>query len=364
MVKNTALFSSLSGTPLASAKGLLILLIILGHNSILKNEYAIGGLYLFHVQCFMVLSVIFNKSPFRLVFIRDRAIRYLVPYGVFLVIYTILFSIMEERSVIESSQLFVVNLLRGNLVTLNALSGFQFLWFLPAIFSMILIHSVYLSLNWFGKIGIVGSSVCSLLWVCNLDPYWNLYGIFTASYYFPLALFIRWYMHEYSPGLYSHLVITSVALSSFICIAAANVSMNAGIPVLYGFNQPVLLACYIIFFPFWIVAILSTSKLYNNPCLVSLGNLSLIIYLVHQPIQVMFIMAVQKLGLMDGSGLGAVAYLVTVFIAWIGAYLLSRMGLLFRLIAPRDYKSWVEDIKILVPVFSRRIDLSGTIRDE
>tara|TARA_B110000858_G_C17679477_1_gene415865 strand:- start:595 stop:831 length:237 start_codon:yes stop_codon:yes gene_type:complete len=78
----------------------------------------------------------------------------------------------------------------------------------------------------------------------------------------------------------------------------------------------------------------------------------------------MFIMAVQKLGLMDGSGLGAVAYLVTVFIAWIGAYLLSRMGLLFRLIAPRDYKSWVEDIKILVPVFSRRIDLSGTIRDE
>lgn len=355
MSENTTLFSSLSGRPLASAKGLLILLIILGHSSILNSGKALESLYLFHVQCFMVLSVLFNKSSFNLVFIRDRAVRYLVPYGIFLVIYTILFSIIEERSIIESIHLFGVNILRGNLVTTNAVSGFQLLWFLPAIFSMILIHSVYLRFNWFGKLGIVGSSICSLLLVHNVDPYWNLYGIVTASYYFPLALFIRWYMRKFSPSSYSYLAIALVALSSFIYVASASVSINAGVPVLYGINQPVLLASYIIFFPFWVIAILSASKLYNNSCLVSLGNLSLIIYLVHQPIQVMLIMAIQKLGLMDVGGLGAVAYLVTVFTAWTVAFFLSRMGLLSRLVAPRDYASWLEAIKMLFPVFSRRI---------
>ena len=71
------------------------------------------------------------------------------------------------------------------------------------------------------------------------------------------------------------------------------------------------------------------------------------IYLLHQPIQVVCIMVMQKMKILDGVILGIVSFMITLLVSWLGAVLLFRMGILYRLIAPRDWGTWIIDLKSL-----------------
>ena len=77
-------------------KGVLIVLIVVGHNFLIMSSvpglYRI--LYCFHVGGFFLLSACLSRHPPDGRKLADKSFRYYVPYVLFLSLYTIVFSLM------------------------------------------------------------------------------------------------------------------------------------------------------------------------------------------------------------------------------------------------------------------------------
>ena len=97
-MENNSIFNKIKGPPLNSFKGLLIILIVIGHNRLVVEDFQNlrHFLYFFHAQMFLVLGVVLNKYPLNLNFIRDKIVRLLVPYFSFLTIYTLIFNLGDK----------------------------------------------------------------------------------------------------------------------------------------------------------------------------------------------------------------------------------------------------------------------------
>ena len=120
-------------------KGVFMILIIIGHNVTLTA--ALPGLskflYGFHVQSFFVLSAMLSKRRLSSDQLRDRAVRYFVPFLFFVTACSFLFFIIEEpQGGLGWHRLrgYVGAILIGNAVRCDAACGFQLYWFLPALF--------------------------------------------------------------------------------------------------------------------------------------------------------------------------------------------------------------------------------------
>lgn len=132
----------------ASLKGLLIFLIVLGHNSLFCN--AIDGfhsfIYCFHVQCFFVLPFLYPSKSLSVSSIKDNFFRLYWPFIIIFILYSIVFKIVAPYLPPQGYAYFlsdndggIVNcfrtILTGNWFMIEFFSGFQYLWFLPVMFS-------------------------------------------------------------------------------------------------------------------------------------------------------------------------------------------------------------------------------------
>jgi fucose 4-O-acetylase-like acetyltransferase len=126
-------------------KGVLILVVIAGHNEGLMQHalWARQLFYYFNTQCFFLLSSLLDMKPFSMRLLRDRAIRYLVPFVSFLVIAWVAF--MALRGGGQSLDAAAANLLRaavtGSEPAIHKAVGMRYLWFLPALFSLVVIKA-------------------------------------------------------------------------------------------------------------------------------------------------------------------------------------------------------------------------------
>lgn len=145
----------------AGVKGLLIFLIILGHNTLFSDLSRIGMVYLytFHIHAFFILPFLYPNKPITSKRIVDYFIRLYYPFVLFFILLSILWGIfqkidfpmnnnvvvIQENSGIPQWILYIVTLLNGSPFYIDYFTGFQFLWFLPVMFSMYILRDFYYS---------------------------------------------------------------------------------------------------------------------------------------------------------------------------------------------------------------------------
>ena len=145
----------------AALKGLLILLIILGHNATFTNALpgSFGYLYTFHVQSFFILPFLYDNYDntkhisFKDCFVKNF-VRLYYPFILFFLILS-LFCYISNGNNIDINKLidfkndycvfYLINtIFTGNYYLIDFFTGFQHLWFLPVMFSMSVIkESLY-----------------------------------------------------------------------------------------------------------------------------------------------------------------------------------------------------------------------------
>lgn len=111
---------------LDAAKGIGILLVVLGHAS-LKNEFVLTYIYSFHMPLFFVIAGMLLKltGAYEREYsslVRGRLFSIMLPYGIFSIIYTALDFILKDEYKIT------------NLKATLTLQGSGPLWFLPTLF--------------------------------------------------------------------------------------------------------------------------------------------------------------------------------------------------------------------------------------
>lgn len=150
-------YVSLNREESGAIKGLLIFLIILGHNAIFTQSLsgAFEYLYMFHVQVFFIIPFMYKttKSISYSDSIRKNFVRLYYPFILFFLFLSLLFFISNGSNVdlnklniaydSDSDLYYFINtLITGNFYLIDYFAGFQYLWFLPVMFSMSVIKDV------------------------------------------------------------------------------------------------------------------------------------------------------------------------------------------------------------------------------
>ena len=139
-----------------SIKGLLIFLIVLGHNrffSGIVSDNVYGWLYTFHVYAFFLLPFFYPEKGIDKYRVKNNAVKLLYVYAVWFLIYAVVYAVMSYivPSLSETGQCAVTQdviqyplaLITGAQSLLGATSGFLVLWFLPVMFSMLLVKGLH-----------------------------------------------------------------------------------------------------------------------------------------------------------------------------------------------------------------------------
>ena len=133
-------------------KGLLIFLIILGHNRIFSavaSSQCWMWLYSFHVYSFFLLPFFYPEKGINCDRVRNNVVKLLYVYLLWFIIYALCYQIMVHivPSLAKSTSVptffqYLDAILTGAQSLLGATSGFMVLWFLPVMFSMLLIKGL------------------------------------------------------------------------------------------------------------------------------------------------------------------------------------------------------------------------------
>jgi len=182
-----------------SLKGILILLVIIGHNTIISEitPQIFQVLYNFHVIGFLLLPFISLPKALTKKNIINISIRYYIPllwyftiafiiYNFFLYKHSFDFSISEKyfiTGIIGSARLFDQN------------TGFQLFWFLPALFSLVLLKMIFYHVSKPIRIMLLFIFIIIHFIAGNLSETVKTYipfGLLISAYCFVLGLVTSW----------------------------------------------------------------------------------------------------------------------------------------------------------------------------
>ncbi len=284
-------FVGLSSSEIDSVKGVLILLVVLGHSPL---QYVIPHLkqiiYSFHMHSFLFIPFLFPSKQFSVQYCSDRAIRYLSPYVVFVVacciLYFSLYIPLEES--ISWLQDVAIGLVVGNALPLKKACGFQIYWFLPALFTLNIFRSLYTRFSRSGKIIIL------ILLLC-LHPFLGLlprvakdfipFGLHIAAYLFPLAVFAGFVWNRLFPQ-YRPAAKTAVCSALTVCLiimVQAGSNVRLGALNVYGYNKVFSMLLHDIIPLLAFISLLGCASYFARiPLLSYMGKHSLGIFVSHQ----------------------------------------------------------------------------------
>ena len=161
-------------------KGILIILVIIGHSSRLY-DFPVSlrsFIYTFHYHCFFILPFLYPIKPISKNRIKKYIARLLIPY---LTLFFIAFSFLLLKAVREGDNnipLLIANGLKtvilGGYYPLHNFFHIRYMWFLPAMFTLILIKDYFYSraAQYEKKLILFcGIIFYYFLWVCLKGPY-------------------------------------------------------------------------------------------------------------------------------------------------------------------------------------------------
>lgn len=176
-------------------KGVLIILVVFGHNSVLMQTTGLFPyLYSFHVYCFLVLPYLYGLSVKAANVTWFHTLRKLLPrWGRYYTIYLMMTLLCTWLAYVchrvEVNPLLLLRaFLTGSQGLLIQHAGFGMLWYLPVLCAVLFWHSVYFHLPPKGRIVLV--AICCSLWMLAALGITNYHEL---GVYVPFALM---------PGLY------------------------------------------------------------------------------------------------------------------------------------------------------------------
>lgn len=246
-------------------KGLLILLIILGHNTILINNISglFDYLYSFHVLTFFILPW-FYTTKFSWNSTIKRSTKLWFWYLAFFVVQVVFYNLLFDTtfSLSETIKAFFL----GGHTLLKGVTGYMYLWFMPAFFFSMLIRDIYTIANKPSRIAMVLTSLGIVIFFAfRAYIIYNYIAVIQGIFFAALGIVAS---QLTLPTKNSHRAL--VVLLFVVC------SVLMFIDATKGFVHPFM--PFVAFFAIW--SIIEWLKKYMN-WLQSLGKLSMFIYLTH-----------------------------------------------------------------------------------
>jgi hypothetical protein len=345
----------------ATWKGLMILVIVIGHNTwfSLNHPEWRKVFYFFNVHAFFLLvftrpaSNDLGKTWSVYIF------RYLIPYFTFATLGFLLyhFGLGGRTPGLEELKTFGLALWTGDMYRLEDSTGIQLFWFLPALFSLILVRTLGSKYPMMDKL----FCLLGILWILGVDE--TSTGIYFE--FLPLNLEAGFYLYPQGRLLEimwrkrsfvsrkQQWISTWIALTASAILIIVIVKANLGYVTVVGpylgqwHSFPTLLVSLLLPFFFFIGAGGLVDLLPQLPGIVSLGKYSLQVYLLHVFIStgLLFVMFNAK---MPNAQLQAntwwTGYPVIIFTTVIS--LLSSFGLMAipvtkKVLFPADGQEWL-----------------------
>lgn len=270
-------------------KGILIILIVLGHNGILmgnapglEQTTLYRYLYKFHVYGFLFLPFLYNVPKNSISRIKKNFFHLYKPYTFAFIILLAANILLTKHS--PSIPTILLAYIAGNEPLLNAAVGARFLWFIPAMFFLLILRDSFLR----NKSILVPLTVVSMallflnrFYVISFyDIYeYTILGIWPAVTYFGAAVILRLII-PYSNNKIARLTYVMVAIiSSIIFFLTQDISYNYILKYLVMFNNEILLLFIIFLAIITIAKALTSSKI--SKIFEYLGTISLEIYIIH-----------------------------------------------------------------------------------
>lgn len=329
-------------------KGLLMLLIIFGHSGMLTTDFATGQktffwhwLYTFHVYVFFILPFIYGYqrqnecgwSGARYVVkdLKHNLIKIGVPYCWFFLFSAIIFVFVGGGTLDLKGMLYAF--VFGNEPLMDQYIGFNFMWFLPAMLSLMTLKSVWYNSKPIVRYVIVFVSI--VLWVLAIIkvlPQYTLgmyvpFAISQAFYFILWGLLARWLTEKrFSPYMQLPVVLLLIgACTVLLYYSKAFAGSVVAVWIIPKLVMPVLM---------FLLLYSMRNQLGKSKVLKFIGAYSLQIYLVH----VFVINALSMLFLhftKESIGLGVVIYVLTLLISIGLALVMVKVPIINRVLFPK-----------------------------
>jgi fucose 4-O-acetylase-like acetyltransferase len=335
-------------------KGVLILMVVIGHNLFLTTSIhqLKSVLYSFHVFCFFFLIFIRPAKSITFGEVRDLIIRYLVPFLFFSVLSHVAFFSFVSDGRTGNIWSVITDILIGSADSLKRTTGFQLYWFLPAFFSLTLVHMFISSQNRCIKYVLIALTIVLHGFIPMLPStvkFYNLFSILCSIYVFPLGLAIGKLLEILYKNSFLQKSLTSKVLIWILTIASIlyacfdeRLYINLAILDLFDYASLGKMLFYDLL-PILIFAslVMLAPMLSRFSQIGFLGHHSLVIYLTHQIIfrvteRVMFIAGVR---LSDPIN-GLLTLTVSLTIAVLFSVMMQRFTSIWVLIFPRNANQW------------------------
>lgn len=303
-------------------KGILIVLIVFGHNHVLCPNNVEHGLmryfYMFHIDCFFILPFFYNVPPlWSKKKIGSMVVRTWIPYFWICILCWLCFSFYRHEFILGTSMLkdFII----GSQTPVKHSFGFIFPWFLPTYctFSILLLcarKNKYVGLlTLVLALLILGIPKENFYHLSNTVPFSSVLAI----YYFGIG-FLTFEINKWGSKWRWGATIVFVLLS--ICYW-----LNVRQDFLY------------IFFPvsFFLTLLNIISRIKNNRFLQLFGENSLGIYLFH-----MFLVNITYVCLPQTFVMGLVGFFISLLVSMEMTILIHRLPRLQRFLFPRNIEEF------------------------
>ena len=331
-------------------KGLLIFLIVLGHNAFITN-YIQGiyhYLYSFHVACFFILSFSYPAKQLSKERIENYFIRMYSPYVAFFLLFLIAkiafthygINIEGNSENTEKTYLGCLSaLINGGIHKIPIYIGFQYLWFLPTMFSFSVLKDYYYTTNNVQKrLMLVGGAVC---FIC----------LYVFMYTTPYDKGINMTIERYS--LFSVLQALGIFFLSWCSLLIVGRCKNkkviliafVALTTMYWMNMDVIGVKWTVrcFMPMVVFAILYHYKgwLQEHVFLRKIGKVSMPIYLVQTPIATICYILFPKIMNCDNIIFILFSQIFIFGMSYYVGTLLTKIPIMKQILFPRTMKEWM-----------------------
>lgn len=341
-------------------KGLLVFIIILGHNAVLTKsvECIQPFVYLFHVKIFFILPFFYqSKTTSFKDCVEKNFIRLYHPFLLFFVLLSLLYYFLNSTiidphkiangldSIANNTLLYYTNtIFTGNAYLIDFFTGYQFLWFLPVIFSMMIIKNHLQEKRTIRYFVLVVGFILYLFFYSISGSLSLQEARFNIMLFSPFAIFqgIAMFFLGYTCSriiLYDKFnkAITGAFSALFIALSIFliyNLTKDPDYIKVCGYGAIIR---FIMPYLFMGILYLFRKQLSKMSVFIKLGELSLPIYIFSTLICTVFYLVFGRLNAITPLN-GIIALLLITVISYYVAMLLYKLPIIRKLIFPRDKK--------------------------
>lgn len=281
----------------AIIKGILTLLIVLGHDIVFTMPTDVVGimsfLYLFHIQCFFILPFLYGVNSEKSIFEKSFTLvkRFYWPYSLLLLLLGTIYGILSSHTLIFSFIGIGKAMLFGGIHVKSA-CGVSILWFLPSMMCTMFLREIYylagrmtkailLTMSILYNVIIVFNAIeSSMLQLVNVFK-WLPFGSNYAIGVLYMGVITRWvyikvvHTDKKKVLLFCGLILLSISLGYFGLVVPNTIN--------YAAHPLYIIISRFSSIVFFIILCVCCGHMHNNhvyDLLMKIGNKSLYIYLI------------------------------------------------------------------------------------